>query len=152
MWNPMVAGQVFIKCDKTKVILPGISSPIPHFVYLFPIMGIFIRLLISMLSLGLAARLIPGIHVDGWTTLLFAAILMSVVNAIVKPLFLLLTLPITLVTLGAFLLVVNAAMLGLVAWLLPGFSITGFFPALFGWLVMSVTGWVLNSLGKNFQD
>lgn len=61
-------------------------------------MGIFIRLLIGMLSLGLAARLIPGIEVDGWTTLLYAAILMSVVNAIVKPLFIFFTLPVTVMT------------------------------------------------------
>lgn len=99
-----------------------------------------------MLSLGLAARIIPGIHVDGWVTLFFAALLLSVVNAVVKPIFLLLTFPITVITLGLFLLVVNAAMLGLVAWLLPGFAIAGLGSAILGWLVVAVTGWVLNSL------
>jgi putative membrane protein len=109
-------------------------------------MGFIIRLAISMVSLGLAARLIPGIHVDGWVTLLLAALLLSVVNAVIKPILVLLTLPVTLVTLGLFLLVVNAAMLGLVAWLLPGFAIAGLVPAVLGWLVMAVVGGILNSI------
>jgi putative membrane protein len=109
-------------------------------------MGFLIRLAISMVSLGLAARLIPGIHVNDWVTLLLAALLLSVVNAVIKPILVLLTLPVTLVTLGLFLLVVNAAMLGLVAWLLPGFAIAGLVPAVLGWLVMAVVGAILNSL------
>jgi putative membrane protein len=109
-------------------------------------MGFIIRLAISMVSLGLAARLIPGIHVDGWVTLLLAALLLSVVNAVIKPILVLLTLPVTLVTLGLFLLVVNAALLGLVAWLLPGFAIAGLVPAVLGWLVMAVVGGILNSI------
>ena len=109
-------------------------------------MALILRLLIGMLSLGLAARIIPGIYVDGWVTLLFAALLLSVVNTVVKPIFVLLTFPVTVLTLGLFLLVVNAAMLGLVAWLLPGFAIAGFLPALLGWLVVAFVGWVLNSL------
>jgi putative membrane protein len=109
-------------------------------------MGFLVRLLISMLSLGLAARLIPGIYVNDWVTLALAALLLSVVNAVIKPIFVLLTLPVTLVTLGLFLLVVNAAMLGLVAWLLPGFAIAGLVPAILGWLVMAVVGGILNSI------
>lgn len=109
-------------------------------------MGFLVRLVISMVSLGLAARLIPGIYVNDWVTLLLAALLLSVVNAVIKPIFVLLTLPVTLLTLGLFLLVVNAAMLGLVAWLLPGFAIAGLVPAVLGWLVMAVVGGILNSL------
>lgn len=109
-------------------------------------MGFLLRLIISMVSLGLAARLIPGIYVDGWVTLALAALLLSVVNAVIKPILVLLTLPVTLVTLGLFLLVVNAAMLGLVAWLLPGFAIAGLVPAVLGWLVMAVVGGILNSI------
>ena len=109
-------------------------------------MGFILRLIISMVSLGLAARLIPGIHVDGWVTLALAALLLSVVNAVIKPILVLLTLPVTLLTLGLFLLVVNAAMLGLVAWLLPGFAIAGLVPAVLGWLVMAVVGGILNSI------
>jgi putative membrane protein len=109
-------------------------------------MNFFIRLCISALSLGLAARLIPGIYVRDWITLFLAALLLGIVNAVVKPIMVLLTLPITLVTLGLFLLVVNAAMLGLVAWLLPGFAIAGLLPALLGWLVMVVVGGILSRL------
>lgn len=109
-------------------------------------MGFLLRLLIGMLSLGLAARIIPGIYVDGWVTLLFASLLLAVVNAVIKPILVLLTFPVTVLTLGLFLLVVNAAMLGLTAWLLPGFAIAGFIPALLGWLVMAVVGWVVNKL------
>jgi putative membrane protein len=109
-------------------------------------MGFIVRLIISMVSLGLAARIIPGIYVNDWVTLLLAALLLSVVNAIIKPIFVLLTLPVTIVTLGLFLLVVNAAMLGIVAWLLPGFAIAGLVPAVLGWLVMAVVGGILNSL------
>ena len=109
-------------------------------------MGFLIRLCISAISLGLAARLIPGIHVRDWTTLFLAAFLLGLVNAIVKPILVLLTLPITVVTLGLFLLIVNAAMLGLVAWLLPGFAIAGLIPALLGWLVMAIVGAILSRL------
>jgi putative membrane protein len=109
-------------------------------------MGFLIRLVIAAVSLGLAARLIPGIYVRDWTTLFLAAFLLGVVNAVVKPILVLLTLPITLVTLGLFLLIVNAAMLGLVAWLLPGFSIAGLVPAVLGWLVMALVGAVLSHL------
>lgn len=109
-------------------------------------MGFIVRLIISMVSLGLAARLIPGIYVNDWVTLFLAALLLSVVNAVIKPIFILLTLPVTILTLGLFLLVVNAAMLGIVAWLLPGFSIAGLVPAVLGWLVMAIVGGILNSI------
>lgn len=107
-------------------------------------MGFLIRLLISAFSLGLASRLIPGFYVADWTTMFLAAFLLSIVNAVLRPILVLLTFPITLVTLGLFLLVLNAAMLGLVAWLLPGFAISGFIPAFLGWLLMALVGAVLN--------
>jgi putative membrane protein len=77
---------------------------------------------------------------------LLAAVLLGVCNAVVRPVLVILTLPITLLTLGLFLLVVNAAMLALVAWMLPGFSIAGFGPALFGALIVSLTGIIGSSL------
>lgn len=103
--------------------------------------GFVIRLVVSAFGLWLAAEVVPGVYVAGVGTLLIAALLLGVVNAIVRPVLILLTLPITLVTLGLFLLVVNAAMLGLVALFLPGFTITGFFPALLGALVVSIVSW-----------
>lgn len=107
--------------------------------------GFLIRWLIVALSLWLAATIVPGISIDGKGTLLLAALLLGVVNAIVRPVVVLLTFPITLLTLGLFLLVINAAMLGLVARLLDDFAIAGFWSALFGSLVISLTGWVVSS-------
>lgn len=104
--------------------------------------GLWVRLLISALGLWLASVLVPGIDIRGVGTLLLAALLLGVTNALVRPLLIILTLPITVITLGLFLLVINAAMLGLVAVLLDDFAIAGFFSALFGALIVSLTGWV----------
>jgi len=104
--------------------------------------GFVLRLLIGALGLWLASELVSGIVIEGAWTLLGAALLLGIVNAIVRPLLVILTLPITVVTLGLFLLVINAATLGLVAWMLENFTITGFWPALFGAIVVSITGWL----------
>lgn len=108
-----------------------------------------IRLLVNALGLWLAAAFVPGIFIRGAGTLVLAALLMGVVNALVKPIAFLLTLPITIVTLGIFLLVLNAAMFALVAWMLPGFSVSGFWAALLGWLIVSVVSWVASSFKGN---
>jgi putative membrane protein len=102
--------------------------------------GFLLRTLIGALGLWVASALVPGMRFSGPGTLVLAAVLLGVVNAVVRPLAVLLTLPITLLTLGAFLLVVNAAMLGLVAALLDGFALDGFWSAVFGALVVSLTG------------
>jgi len=104
--------------------------------------GFLLRLCVVALGLWLASELVPGIEVQGLWTLLGAALLLGIVNAVVRPLLVILTLPITLLTLGLFLLVINAAMLGLVAWMFDGFSIAGFWPAVFGSIVVSLTGWL----------
>jgi putative membrane protein len=101
-----------------------------------------IRLIVSALSLGVAAYVVPGIHVDSLLTLFVAAFLLGIVNAVIRPVLFILTLPITVLTLGLFLLFVNAASLGIVAWLLPGFSINGVGSAILGWLILSVTSWL----------
>jgi len=104
--------------------------------------GFVVRLLISALGLWLAQALIPGVEIHGAGTLLVAALLLGVVNAFVRPLIVLLTLPITVLTLGLFLWVINAAMLGLVAKLLDGFTLHGFGSALLGALVVSCISWI----------
>jgi len=104
--------------------------------------GFAIRLGISALGLWLASEIVPGIEITDTSTLILAALLLGIVNALVRPLAILLTLPITLLTLGLFLLVVNAAMLGLVAALLDGFHVSGFGAALLGSIVVGLTGWV----------
>jgi putative membrane protein len=103
--------------------------------------GFVLRLLIVALGLWLASEWVPGIEVKGVWTLLGAALLLGIVNAIVRPLLVILTLPITVLTLGLFLLVINAAMLGLVAWLFDNFTIADFGSALLGSIVVSLTGW-----------
>ena len=103
--------------------------------------GFLIRMVISALGLWIASELVPGMEITGMGTLVAAAFLLGIVNAVVRPLIVILTFPITIVTLGLFLLVINAAMLGLVAWLLDGFMLSGFFSAIAGSLVVSATGW-----------
>jgi len=103
--------------------------------------GLLIRMFISAMGLWIASELVPGMEITGMGTLVAAAFLLGIVNAVVRPLIVILTFPITIVTLGLFLLVINAAMLGLVAWLLDGFMLSGFFSAIAGSLVVSATGW-----------
>ena len=101
-----------------------------------------IRALIAALGLWLASEIVPGIAAPGgWTSLLIAAVLLGVVNAIVRPVVFVLTLPLT-VTLGLFLLVVNAAMLGLVGWMLKGFVVDGLWAGIFGSVVVGVVSWL----------
>ncbi len=104
--------------------------------------GFLVRMLITATGLWLASLLVPSMVFQSLGTLLIAAFLLGVVNAVVRPIAIVLTLPITVVTLGAFLLFVNAAMLGLVAWLLSGFSLGSVLAALAGSLIVSVTSWV----------
>jgi putative membrane protein len=99
-------------------------------------------MLISAIGLWLAARIVPGVEITATGTLLFAALLLGVVNAVVRPVVVVLTLPITVVTLGLFLWVVNAAMLGIVAWLLSGFQIAGLGSALLASAIVSITSWI----------
>ena len=104
--------------------------------------GFILRLLVSVLGLWLASELVPGIAVHGTGTFLGAALLLGIVNAIIRPLLILLTLPITVLTLGLFLLVINAAMLGLVAAMFDNFIIAGFGSALLGAIIVGITGWL----------
>lgn len=104
--------------------------------------GFILRALIGALGLWAAAEMLDGITIDNATTLVLAGLLLGAVNAVVRPFALLLSLPALLFTLGLFLLVVNAAMLGLVALLLPGFQIQGFWTAIGGSLIVSVVSWV----------
>ena len=89
---------------------------------------------------------VPGFHINNLMTLLVAAFLLGIVNAIIRPVLVILTLPITLVTLGLFLLVINGLTLMLVAAILPRFKISGLGPAILGWLIMSLTGWLASKV------
>jgi putative membrane protein len=104
------------------------------------------RLLLNGIAIIVAARLVPGLSLDGPGSALAAGAILGFVNAIVRPVLFVLTLPLTLVTLGLFLFVLNAICLGLTAAVVPGFGIAGFGSALVGALVVSVVSWILSGL------
>lgn len=104
--------------------------------------------LVSALAVLVTAWVVPGLAIANFTTALIAAPIVGIVNAVVKPILVLFTLPLTILSLGLFLLVVNAIAFGLVGYLTPGFTVTGFFPALFGSLVLSIVSSLLNNLLK----
>ena len=109
--------------------------------------GFVLRALISAIGLWIATRWVSGIRIDNAGTLVLAGVLLGVVNAIVRPVLIILTLPITLLSLGLFLLVVNTAMVALVAWMLPGFHIYGGFWSAFATaLIVWITGWLASWL------
>ncbi len=104
--------------------------------------GFLIRLVIVAIGLWVASKIVPGVEIaDAWS-LLAAALLLGIVNAFVRPVLVIMTLPLTILTLGLFLLVINAAMLSLVAWMLDGMVVQGFWAAIFGSIVVSITGWL----------
>ena len=106
-------------------------------------MGAFIiKVIIAAVALWLADWLIAGIEADGWVTLLLAGLLLGLVNAFVRPVVTILTLPVTIVTLGLFLLVVNAATIGLTAMFLGGFEVDGLWPGVGAAIATGVVSWV----------
>jgi len=104
--------------------------------------GIVVRTLVIAAGIAVAAWLIPGITIDGAGTLLLAALLLGLVNAFVRPLIILLTLPLTILSFGLFLIVINALMFGLVARFLDGFSVASGSAAVLGWLCVVIVSWV----------
>jgi putative membrane protein len=112
------------------------------------------RLVLNGLAIIIAAWLLPGIHISSSLSALLAGVILGFVNAIVRPVLFFLTLPLTLLTLGLFIFVLNAICFGLTAWLVPGFSVDGFFSAVFGALLVSVVSWILNGLvvGRRERD
>jgi putative membrane protein len=103
--------------------------------------GFFFRLLITALGLWAAAKIVPGVQIDGWGNLLVAALLLGLVNAVIRPVILILTLPLTVLTLGLFILVVNGISLSVVAWLMPGFTLSGLGSAILGSIIVGLTSW-----------
>jgi putative membrane protein len=108
--------------------------------------GFLLRVVITALGLWLASEWVSGVRIHGPGTLILAALLLGVVNAVVRPVAIILTLPLTLLTLGLFLLVLNAAMVALVATILPGFHLGSFRAALLTWIIVWLTGWVASAL------
>lgn len=102
--------------------------------------------ILTALALVLTAYIVPGISIASFSVAIIAAVVLGLINAIVKPLLIFFTLPITILTLGLFIFVINAISFSLVAYFTPGFAINGFFPALFGSILLSIISGVLNSL------
>ncbi len=113
-------------------------------------MGIIIRVLLNMLAIWLAATLVSGISTADNAALIWASISLGLVNAFIRPLVVFLTLPVTLLTLGLFLLFVNAAMLNLAAWFVEGFDVVGVIDALLGAIIVSLVSWAGSAfIGEN---
>jgi len=112
-------------------------------------MGLILSILINAAALWVAAQLLSGISVASTSTLLLAALVFGVVNTFIKPLVSLLSLPITILTLGLFHFVINAGLLALTAWLTPGFTVSGFWPALFGAIIVSLVATFLDGIMKS---
>ena len=108
--------------------------------------GFLLRAAITALGLWVASELLPGVSFDAPAKLILAAVVLGVVNAVVRPLAFILTLPITVITLGLFLLVLNAGMVALVAWLVPGFQVSGFWTAVGAALIVSLVSWAASSM------
>lgn len=111
-------------------------------------MWILISWVLSALVIMAAAYLLPGVHVNGFLTALVVALVLGIINAVVKPIIVILTLPITILTLGLFLLVINAVMIMLVSAVVPGFKVDGFMWALIFSIVLSILGAFLHQLNS----
>jgi len=101
---------------------------------------------VNTLSLWVTGQIFAGMRFDGWTAVLVSGLLFGLVNATLKPILVILTAPITILTLGLFLLVINALLLLLVAWLVPGFHLNGFWYALLVSIFVSVFSFLVNTL------
>ena len=116
--------------------------------YFGGMLGIVLRTLITGLGIWLATYIVPGVSAMSTEALIWAAIALGLINAFVRPVLVLLTLPLTILTLGLFLLLLNAGMLNLAGWFVDGFEVTGFWSAVFGAIVISVvSGLCANFIG-----
>lgn len=109
-------------------------------------MHFLLRLLITAVVFYCLPFFIPGIHVSNFVAAVVAAVIFGIVNALVRPIVLLLTLPLSVLTLGIFVLVVNALMFWLVTWIVPGYRVDNFAAAFLGAIVMMVVGYIVNHL------
>ena len=104
-----------------------------------------IRWLVTTIAVLVAAHLVPGIGYDGWGALLGASLLLGIINAFVRPILLLLSLPFIIITMGLFIFVINALLLLLVSKIVPAFHVAGFWSAFFGAIIISLVSWILSS-------
>lgn len=109
-------------------------------------MHLLLRWLLNALALLLVTRLVPGVHVAGFYVALVVALALGVLNALVRPILIFLTLPLNLLTLGLFTLVINAGLFWFASTVVKGFQVDGFLPALWASLILWAVSWITNSL------
>ena len=107
--------------------------------------GILIRWLILTVAILSAAYLLDGMEVRGFTSAFFAAAVLGILNAVLRPVLIILTLPLNILSLGLFTFVINAFLLKMASGVIPGLEVHGFWPALFGSLIISLVSWLLSS-------
>jgi len=108
-------------------------------------MGLLIRWLILTAAIILASYMLDGIEIKGFFSAFFAAAVLGILNALFRPILIVLTLPINILSLGLFTFLINALMLKMASSVIPGFEVHGFWTAIFGSLVISIVSWLLNS-------
>ena len=112
-------------------------------------MKLILKLVFTALAVILISRLVPGVHLDTFSTAILVAIILAILNATLKPLLIILTIPITVITLGIFLLVINAIIISLTDYLIPGFRIDGFMLTLLFSLILSLMTTIFESFGND---
>ena len=126
-----------------KILIDDVQQkPMPRFL---------ITWLLTALALVLTANIVPGFIIKSFVAAAIAAIILGLVNAVVRPLLVLLTLPLTVLTFGLFLFVVNALSIGIVSFITPGFQINGFLPALVGSIVLTIITSLLNIVARQIN-
>ena len=115
-------------------------------------MALLIRLVVNAVALIVVAYVVPGIHVNGLVGALIAAIVLGAVNAVLRPILFVLSLPLEVLTLGLFTLVINALLFWLVGALHVGLTVDGFWPAFWGAIVMSIVSWLLSLFTRGAEE
>jgi len=113
---------------------------------IFKFMKIIIKLLLTAIAVVILANVLPGIHVDGYVTAIIVAVILALLNFLVKPILVILTLPATILTLGLFLLVINAVVILIVDYLVQGFSVDSFWWALIFSVLLTILQSIFNAL------
>lgn len=111
-------------------------------------MSLLLRWLLNALTLLAIAYYLPGVAVSGFYAALITALVLGLVNAVIRPILVLLTLPINILTLGLFTLVINGLLFWFVSTIVKGFTVAGFWPAFFGALILSIVSWIISGLLK----
>jgi putative membrane protein len=114
-------------------------------------MRLILRWFINALALLLIAQGVDGVTLSGWYPALITIVVLGLVNAVIRPLFVLLTLPITVLTLGLFTFVINGLLFWFVSTIVQGFQVAGFWPALVGSFILTLVSWIVSSLIYNHK-